>query len=184
VTELLGGFAGMVRARALKQLEPQTALLGLLTFILICATWIDAWDSLKTITLDFSGLWAPILLATAYYLAAAVVFPHDPDEYPRLATYFAERKRFTIGMLLAAELLVTYSYSGVLIDFFVHKPAVFWLWEVPYNLAIKGSFVALLFVRGRRANIALLATLILLFMVPYWDHHAVSSAISNTWGYQ
>jgi hypothetical protein len=183
VTELLGGFAGMVRAKALRQLEPQTALLALLTFILICATWIDAWDSLKTITLDFSGLWAPILLATFYYLAAAVVFPHDPREYPRLATYFAERKRFTVGMLLAAELLVTFSYRGVFIDWFVHRPAVFWLWEVPYNVAIKGSFVALLFVRGRRANIALLAALILLFMVPYWDHRAVSAAISQHYGY-
>ena len=86
-------------------------------------------------------------------------------------------------MLLAAELLVTYSYAGVLIDWFVHKPAVFWLWEVPYNSAIKGSFVALLFVRGRRANIALLAALILLFMIPYWDHHAVSTAIAQHYGY-
>ena len=183
MTELLGGFAGMVRAKALRQLEPQTALLALLTFILICATWIDAWDSLKTITLDFSGLWAPILLATFYYLAAAVVFPHDPREYPRLATYFAERKRFTIGMLLAAELLVTFSYRGVFIDWFVHRPAVFWLWEVPYNLAIKGSFVALLFVRGRRANIALLAALILLFMVPYWENGAIAAAIARHYGY-
>src|SRR4051812_31326318 len=72
VTELLGGVARMVRAKALKQLEPQTALLALLVFVLICATWIDAWVSLKAITLDFAGLWAPILLATAYFLAAAV----------------------------------------------------------------------------------------------------------------
>ena len=68
VTELLGGFARLVRARALRKLEPQTALLALLIFIVICATWIDAWNSLtKTITLDFAGLWAPILLATFYY---------------------------------------------------------------------------------------------------------------------
>ena len=82
VTELLGGFAAMVRARALRRLEPETALLALLTFIAICATWIDAWDSLQAITLDFAGLWAPILLATLYYLAAAVIFPAIPPISP------------------------------------------------------------------------------------------------------
>src|SRR3954469_26029280 len=84
VTELLGGFAGIVRARALKRLEPQTALLGLLIFIVICATWIDAWNTLTTISLDFEALWAPILLATFYFLAEAVVFPSDPAEFDQL----------------------------------------------------------------------------------------------------
>src|SRR4051794_31175114 len=89
VAELLGGFAGMVRAHALKKLEAQTALLALLTFVLICATWVDAFTMSRSITLDFSNLWAPILLATFYYLAAAVIFPRDPGQYAHLRAYFA-----------------------------------------------------------------------------------------------
>ena len=183
VTELLGGFAGMVRARALKRIEPQTALLALLTFIVICATWIDAWVSLRTITLDFAGLWAPILLATVYYLAAAVVFPRNPPEYEQLATYYAERKRFVVGMLLAAEFLVNFTFRHVFGAELQHRPAVFWLWNLPYNLSIKAAFIALLVVRGRRANVALLVLLILLFTIPYWEGGMIASAIARQYGY-
>ena len=41
--------APMVRVRALQKLEPQTALLALLTLILLLATWLDARTSLESI---------------------------------------------------------------------------------------------------------------------------------------
>jgi hypothetical protein len=41
LTELLGGFAHMVRAKALKKLEPQTALLALFILVDIFSTWVD-----------------------------------------------------------------------------------------------------------------------------------------------
>ncbi|WP_155264627.1 hypothetical protein [Sphingomonas segetis] len=183
VTELLGGFARMVRAKALRQLEAQTALLALLTFIVICATWIDAWNTLTQISLDFEALAAPILLATFYFLAAAVVFPSDPAEFGQLAAYYADRKRFVVAMLLAAEVLVTFTFRGIILDMIQNKPAIFWLWFLPYNVAIKGSYVALLFVRGRTANVILLAVLILLFMIPYWENNAIAGVIARHYGY-
>jgi hypothetical protein len=183
VAELLGGFARMVRAKALRQLEWQTALLALLTFIVICATWIDAWNTMGKITLDFEALWAPILLATFYFLGAAVVFPSDPAQFGELAAYYADRKRFVVAMLLAAELLVTFTFRTIIVEMIQNKPAVFWLWFLPYNLAIKGSYVALLFVRSRRANVAVLAILILLFMIPYWENNAIAAAIARRYGY-
>ena len=88
LTELLGGFAHMVRAKALKKLEPQTALLALFILVDICSTWVDGWLSLKTVTVDFAGLWAPVLLAICFYLAASVVFPHDEADHERLADYY------------------------------------------------------------------------------------------------
>ena len=183
VAELLGGFAGMVRDRAIKKIEPQTALLALLVFILICATWIDAWDQLKSVSLDFAGLWAPIVLATSYYLAASVVFPRDPAEFGRLGTYFAERKRFIVALLFLSECLVTSTFWQEFATVLDRRPAEFWLWLVPYNLAVKGCMVALFFARGRRTNIILLALLILLFLVPYWEHHIMRDAIGRAWGY-
>jgi hypothetical protein len=183
VAELLGGFARMVRAKALRQLEWQTALLALLTFIVICATWIDAWNTMGKITLDFEALWAPILLATFYFLGAAVVFPSDPAQFGELAAYYADRKRFVVAMLLAAELLVTFTFRTIIVEMIQNKPAVFWLWFLPYNLAIKGSYVALLFVRSRRANVAVLAILILLFMIPYGENNAIAAAIARRYGY-
>ena len=183
VAELLGGFAGMVRAHALKKVEAQTALAALLTFVLIVATWVDTFSMDRTITLSFSDLWPPILLGTFYYLAAAVVFPRDPGQYPHLGTYFDERRRFIIGMLFAAELVDFYANRFWLIDRYYHKVAAFWAWTVPYNIAIKGCFLALLLVRGRRITIALLIAQILLFLVPYWHAGAAERLWLQFLGY-
>src|SRR3954471_22504311 len=106
LTELLGGFAHMVRAKALKRLEPQTALVA--GFILgpICSTRVDGWVSLKSITVDFAGLWAPVLLAICFYLAAAVVFPHDEADHERLADFCPNRKGFNFFMLRVGVVLL------------------------------------------------------------------------------
>lgn len=169
VAELLSGFAGMVRHRALGKIEAQTALLALFTFISICVTWIDAWNELRSITLDFAGLWAPILLATAYYLAAAVIFPHEPDQYANLGAYYAGRKTFVIGAIWAAVLLEVVASSSWFETIFRSDPGFFWYFLVPYNFAMNACFLALLLVRARRANIVLLAVQTLLLLVPYWQ---------------
>ena len=183
VAELLGGFAGMVRAHALKKLEAQTALVALFTFVLIIATWVDAFKMSQGITLDFGDLWAPILLATFYYLAAAVIFPHDPGQYAHLRAYFAARRRFVIGMLFAAEIVDAITDRAFFIDMYRHNPPFFWGWLLPYNTAIKGCFLALFLVRGRRATIALLIVQLLLFLVPYWNPGAVDHAVMRLFGY-
>ena len=183
LTELLGGFAHMVRARALKKLEPQTALLALFILVDICSTWVDSWLALKDVTVNFAGLWAPVLLAICFYLAAAVVFPHDDADHERLAEYYRERKRFVVGLLLAGEMLIHVTYLHVFEDRIAHHPAVFWLWTIPYNVAIEATMIALLFVRSRRANITLLLLLLLLIAIPYWDEGSIPNAIARHWGY-
>jgi hypothetical protein len=183
LTELLGGFAHMVRAKALKKLEPQTALLALFILVDICSTWVDSWLTLKHVSVDFAGLWAPVLLAICFYLAASVVFPHDEADHERLADYYRERKRFVIGLLLAGEMLIHVTYLHVLEQRIAHQPELFWLWTVPYNLAIEASMVAIMFVRSRRANIVLLIVLLLLIMIPYWNQGSIENALARQYGY-
>ena len=137
----------------------------------------------KAITVDFEGLWAPVSLAICFYLAAAVVFPHNEADHERLADYYRERKRFILAMLLAAEMLIHVTYIGVFKDRLAHQPAVFWLWTVPYNLAIESAMIALLFVRSRRANIVLIIALILLLTIPYWVHGSIEELIARYYGY-
>lgn len=183
VTELLGGFAAIVRARKVRNVEPQIALLALLTFVIICATWIDAWASERNVTLDFAGLWAPILIGTTYYLAASVVFPRDAATLDALAIYYAERKGFVVLMLVSAELLISVTYIGVYSDLLEHRPAVFWLWQVPYKAAILTAYAGIWLARSQRANIAWLAIALALFLIPYWQYAAIREAISRAYGY-
>ena len=183
LTELLGGFAQMVRARALRKLEPQTALLAVFILVDICSVWIDSWLTLKDVTVDFAGLWAPVMLAISLYLAAATVFPHDDADHQRLADYYRERKAFVLAMLLAVEMLTHVIYLPVFEDRIAHQPEIFWLWNVPYNVAIEGAMVALIFLRSRRANVVLLLILLLLILVPYWDQGSIQNSLAHKYGY-
>lgn len=183
LTELLGGFAHMVRAKALKKLEPQTALLALFILVDICSTWVDTWISLKHVSVDMASLWAPVLITICLYLAASVVFPHDDADHERLADYYRERKRFVVGLLLAVEMLIHVTYWPIFELRIAQQPELFWLWTVPYNLAIEASMVALMFVRSRRANVALLVLLLLLIVVPYWGQGSIQNAIAHQYGY-
>ena len=178
--EILTSLGHYVRNRALRRIEPQTALLALLTFLLICITWIDAWETLRNVSLDVSGLWAPVLLATAYYLAATVVLPRDIEG--DLAVYYAERKRFVLALLLLSELMVTYTYLPQLTETARAKPVVFWVYIVPLNLAMPLILLALMFVRGRRTNITLLILTIALYLMPYWSRNAVSDWVHAQFG--
>jgi hypothetical protein len=170
VAELLNGLGALARAGQLRLLGWQTGLLALFLLLVICATWIDAWDSLRGVSLDFAGLWAPILIAIAYYLAAAVAFPKHPAEGESLDDYYGKRKAFVFTTMLAAEFLVNYSYRSVWLDELQHDPQKFWGWYLPYNVAIKLAFLTLIFIKGRRANVVALVAAILLFLMPYWHH--------------
>jgi len=183
LTELLGGFAHMVRAKALSKLEPQTALLALFVLVGICSIWIDAWVSLQSITIDFAGLAAPVGLAICFYLAAAVVFPRDEADHERLADYYRERKGFVVGALIASAALSDVTFRDLFQAQLAREPAVLWLWTVPYNVALFGCMIALLFVASRRANVVLLGALVLLTMVPYWSAGAIHRAIAQRFGY-
>ena len=184
VTELLGGLARMIRARALRKIEAQTALVATLTLVMLISSWVDGWITLKSVTIDFAGLWAPVLMAILYFVAAAVIFPHDEADHERLADYYQERRPFIIALLLAVGLLTHFIYRGFFAEQYHHVPPVFWLWIVPYNAVIDGATVALLFVRSRRWNIILLSALILLIMIPYWDGGAIRNAIAHAYGYR
>ena len=183
LTELLSGFARLIQARALKHLGLQTALLALLTFVVIFGTWLSAWDTLKAISLDFDGLWAPILLATFYYLAAALVFPRENKELMQLDEYYTERKKFIIGSLLIAEFFVDYTFRHAFMEAYTHEPAKFWLWYLPSNALIKANYLAIFFVRGRRANIMFLSVLLGLFLVIYSDQGAVQREMVQRFGW-
>jgi len=168
VTELLGGFGNVVRAGVLRKLGVQTSLLAVFALIVICATWIDAWKSLRDVPLDFAGLWAPITIAILYYLAATIIFPREPGEWNSLDDYYALKKRFVVGLMLAAEFVVNWSFRGVFTADWQNNIARFWQHDVVFNVLIKLAFVALFFAKGRRANIAALVALNAIFVILYW----------------
>lgn len=181
--EILSSVGSLAREGALKAMRPQTALLSFLTFLLICATWIDAWTIRTSFSLDFRSLWAPIGAATAYYLAAVVVLPRKPAAWSEMDSYFAEQKRFIVGCLVAAELFVKAMYIPHFAQQISTGPMLFWLYSLPLNIAIFAAFAAMFYARSRRANIAAIAAQIAIFTVSYWSYRLITKAISEAYGY-
>jgi hypothetical protein len=179
VAEVLSSLAGLARHHRLRDLYLPALLLSALVFLLICVTWIDAFDTLNDAPFNLQGLWAPIGTATCYFLAAAMALPRDKPDQDQLEAYYDRRKRFVILMLVAAEIFVTFSFFGRYSRSLEQRPAVFWLWHVPYKIVILTGFFLLLKARTRRSNLAALALLFAIFLVPYWSFGAIPDWIDR-----
>ena len=133
-------------------------------------TWLDAWTSLKQVELNMGSLAGPVAVAVCYYLAAVVVFPKAIEEWESLDAYYVERKRYAVGLMIIAEVLITFViFQDYWADQLRDNPARFWQRSVPINAAILLIFAVLFFARRRAVNIAAWIALILLFTVPYWN---------------
>ena len=182
ITELLSGFGQFVRSHSLHKLGAQTALLALYTFIAITATWIDAFKALRTVNLDVESLWAPILTSTAFYVAAVVVFPSRAADFERLDEYFAEHKRLVIALLIAAELLVTYTFLPFMEQGYRNRRASFLLFYLPFHVVQKGSYVGAFLAKSKRSNIVWLCVLIAILLFNYWNDGAIPQMLDQRYG--
>ena len=181
--EILSSLGAFVRARPLRSIEIQSALLAFLTFLVICATWIDAWITRDTFELSFASMFAPIGSATAYYLAAVVVLPKEETDYDSMGAYFLKRKNFVVSMLLAAEVFQKIVFLPIFAETLKDAPAVFWLLMFPVNLALFTLWGLLLIARRRRVIIAGIILQIVVFTIPYWSAGWASEAIARAYGY-
>jgi hypothetical protein len=75
------------------------------------------------------------------------------------------------------------TYRGVYLDLYEHRPAVLWLWQLPYKLAILGGYAGIWLAHSRRWNIVWLVVTLLLFTIPYWQYAFIREAISRHYGY-
>lgn len=180
--EILSSLGAYVRARPLRSLEIQSALLAFLTFLVICATWIDAWATRDTFRLSFASMLAPIGSATAYYLAAVVVLPKEQSDYDAMGAYFLKRKNFVVSMLLVAEVIQKVVFAPIFAETLEHAPAVFWLLMFPVNLAVFSLWGLLLIARRRRVIVAAIILQVVVFNIPYWSGWT-SQAIARAYGY-
>ena len=110
VAEVLGGFA---RALKLKRNEKPvrigwlTPLLGLLVIIDLATFWMIAWDLRDGWRVDFPIMVSALAIVAVYYLAATMVFPDDPNEWPVYDEWYARHRRTVIGAMLVCTIAST-----------------------------------------------------------------------------
>jgi hypothetical protein len=171
IAEVLGGFARSLKLKrgtrpiAVGWLTP---LLGLLVILDLTSFWVLAWDYQQQISANYITLAGVLGIVGTYYLAASLIFPDEPEEWPNFDDWYDKQNRMVIGGLLAANVG---SWIGqITLDIVAPQPDVELtgtgdMIEIVGGLAILALLIALLKVKGRRANVAMLAVTSILLLV-------------------
>lgn len=174
IAEVLGGFSRAIKlkrgTRAVR-IGWLTPLLGLLVMLDLTSFWLLAWDAREQISANYATLVGVLAMVGVYYLAATLIFPDTPEEWPDFDDWYDKQNRLVIGGLLAAN-VASWVFVSVL-------EAVHPLPDVPATagsdvatliymisgFSILGLFVALLAVKSRKWNVAMLAVICGLLVV-------------------
>jgi hypothetical protein len=167
IVEVLGGLARAIEARlrpgATMRIGWLTPLLGVFVLLDLLSFWQAAWVSRDVVGVSSHSLMAVTLFASAYYLAAHLVFPREPAEHAELDSHFFRVRRIVLGVMLGllACQLVFYSATPAL-AVALHNPLAIILTAVLAMLMI-----AAMVVRGHRASIAVMVALVARYLVVY-----------------
>src|SRR4028119_594169 len=88
---VLGGLAETMKSRPMKRIGWLTPLLGAWVVLDVSAFWGIAWEVRDLLTLLWPSLLVGVVLASLYYLAAAMIFPDD------LSSSVGDRKSGSAG---------------------------------------------------------------------------------------
>jgi hypothetical protein len=174
IAEVLGGFSRALKlkrgTRAVR-IGWLTPLLGMLVMLDLTSFWLLAWDAREQISANYVTLVGVLTMVGIYYLAATLIFPDEPEEWPDFDDWYDKQNRLVIGGLLAANVA---SWIGTSVLDAVHPlpevaaGATNDVAEALYMISgfsILALFVALLTVKARRWNVAMLVVICVLLVI-------------------
>ena len=167
ISEVLGGFSRAVKLRrsaSQVRIGWLTPLLGLFVILDLTSFWIMVYDARSQLVANELTLVAVLAVVGTYYIAATLIFPDDPEEWRDFDQHYDRQNRMVVAGLLAANL--GSAIGLIILEEIVPTPAA----EMPSDadIAVAGMvgisilllLIALIFVKGRRKNVAILATCI------------------------
>lgn len=171
--EVLGGFSRALKLkRAAKPVRVGwlTPLLGLVAMLDLTSFWLLAWDAREQIGANYPTLIGVLAMVGIYYLAASLIFPDAPEEWPDFDEWYDKQNRMVIGGLLTANIA---SWFGVTALDIAHPlpeaetggGVVVTTLYLLSGFGILGLLIALLKVNARRWNVAMLAAIVVLLIV-------------------
>ena len=167
IVEVLGGLARAIEARlrpgATVRIGWLTPLLGIFVLLDLLSFWQAAWTTRDVVGVSGHSLMAITLFASAYYLAAHLVFPREPAEHGELDSHFFRVRRIVLGVMLAL--------LACQIGFYLATPAMTGLLMRPLavvlTVILAALMVAAMLVRGQRLSIAVMVALVARYLVVY-----------------
>ena len=170
VVELLSGFGRAMEYKFARAAEHKAFAIGWLTplfavFVLLdlISFWIFAWVVRDLVAVNSLTISAITAFAAAYYLAARLVFPSEPEAFVDLDVHFYRIRRVVLGILFALVIVQwIYLWSHASLAPILEDPQALAMTIV--LLALMGAAMA---TRNDRLNIVLLAALIVRYLYLY-----------------
>jgi|TARA_R100000049_G_C1935114_1_gene78965 hypothetical protein len=170
LVEILSGLGRTLELRFASDASGERFSIGWLTplfaiFVILdlLSFWMFSWTVRDAMAVNPATLLAVVGFASAYYLAARLVFPGDPERFRDLDTHYFRVCRTVMAMLIA---LVVVQWAFLLslpqLREQLLSPAVIWM-----TALFVGMMGVLLFVRNRRVHAVLLVALIIRYLVIY-----------------
>jgi hypothetical protein len=159
LTQIFAGFGNTLQERHKLKIGWLTPLLGLFVTVDITSFWAIGWEVKDMFRPDFLYLLCGVLLAGIYYLAARLVFPRNFVEWPDFDAYYFRHRQWVLGGILFCNVVVLAVSIALGSRFFRSPLGVVNL--VTYFIPL----VALLALRNRRANLALLLILLVRYAI-------------------
>ena len=150
LAQVFGGFGNTLQERHKLKVGWLTPLLGLFVILDLTSFWEIGWQMRGITRPYFLFLICCVLVAGIYYLAARLVFPRNFVEWPDFDIYYFRHKQWIYGGILVCNI------AAAIALLIVHAPFM----RSPVGSANFVTYfvllIALLLVRGKRANIVLL----------------------------
>lgn len=167
IVEVLGGLARAIEARlrpgSSVKIGWLTPLLGIFVLLDLLSFWQAAWVTRDAVGVSGHSLMAVTIFASAYYLAAHLVFPREPAEHTDLDNHYFRVRRIVLGAMLAL-LICQLGYYATLpeLAIVISRPL-----SVTLTAILAGLMIAAMLVRGRRANMVVMAALVARYLIVY-----------------
>lgn len=161
VVEIVGGIARVTEERRTIRVGYLTPILAAFLLFDMTAFWVYAWDLFREMKVTYLGLLIALAISGVYYLAASVVFPKDLAAWPDLDEHYLRRRRFIVGLLTVAGVLL-YDVATLLITGDVQRWLATWTdlsqsWVAfLYYACVIGIWVS----KDKRVNAALMLVII------------------------
>ena len=118
IVEVLGGLARAIEARlrpdAVLRIGWLTPLLGIFVLLDLLSFWQAAWATRDAVSVSGHSLMAVTAFASAYYLAAHLVFPREPAKHEELDSHYFRVRRIVLAVMLPTAVLIALSVTTLM----------------------------------------------------------------------
>jgi|SRR6185312_9149775 hypothetical protein len=150
VAELAIKFADAIDSHRERPIGILTPALAFLVLTDVTSFWLFLWAARNVLRVNWHTVFASVLLAIVYFLAASLVFPRTNRTWQHLDAHYWSRKRIVVGGILVANLAIdTFMMSRAVPEL---NDWMFYFYFAAYVVALVGLIIS----RSRRWDLLFL----------------------------